>query len=363
MNKIVVAGYHGYENAGDDATLITIINNIKEIDNNSKIVVLSKNPKLTKTNYEVNAINRFNPFSVVINIMTSKALVLGGGTLLQDSTSSRSNEYYLGLIKIAKFFRKKVMLYSNGLGPFSDKAKSKTKKVLNKVDIITLRENYAKKLLDEMQVTKPEIVITADPAFMLGTMITREEENKILEEEIIPIDKKIVGISIRNSKGEEEYKRVVANICDYLIEKYNYNILFIPFQYPNDLKISDEIISEMKNKAYVIEKKCSVKEIINIISKCHLTICMRLHSVIFSALSNVPALGIVYDPKVEHYLEILGQEKLGTNLDLDFEKSANIIDKFLEDYVNKKETLNTKTEELKKGAKETERLLKKIVKK
>lgn len=363
MNKVVVAGYHGYENAGDDATLITIINNIRNIDDKIKIVVLSKNPKLTSESYNVKSIYRFNPIHVALNMITSRALVLGGGTLLQDSTSKRSNNYYLALIKLAKLFGKKVMLYSNGLGPFSEEGKKATAKVLNKVDMITLRENYAKNLLDEMKVTKPEIVITADPAFTLGSMLCAEEKTKVLDRENIPQDKKLIGISIRNAAGEENYKEVVAKLCDYIIEKYDYNILFIPFQYPKDLKISAEIINSMKNKAYVIEGKCSVGEIINLISNCHATICMRLHSIIFSALSNVPALGIEYDPKVGHYIELLNEEILGTNTDLNLEVAITKLDDLFSNYVNKKEKLLKCTKDLTDSAKETEILLKKIIKK
>ncbi|MCQ2979125.1 MAG: polysaccharide pyruvyl transferase CsaB [Clostridia bacterium] len=363
MSKVVVAGYHGYENAGDDATLITIINNIRNIDNKTKIVVLSKNPKLTSKNYNVKSIYRFNPFLVCHHLLTSRDLILGGGTLLQDSTSKRSNNYYLALIRVAKLFMKKVMLYSNGLGPFSEKAKKTTSKVLNKVDMITLRENYAKDLLDEMKVTKPEIVITADPAFMLGSLLEEATKRKVLERENIPQDKKIIGVSVRNAKGEEKYIDVIANLCDYIIEKYDYNILFIPFQYPKDIKISADIINRMKNKAYVIEGKCSVKEIINLISNCYATICMRLHSVIFSALSNVPALGIEYDPKVGHYIELLKEEILGTNLDINLDTCKVKVDELFDNYVNKKENLLKCTNDLTNSAKETEILLKKILKK
>lgn len=362
MSKIVVAGYHGYENAGDDATLITILNNIRNINAKTKIVVLSKNPKLTKRDYNVKSIYRFNPFTVAINIISSNALVLGGGTLLQDSTSKRSNSYYLALIKFAKLFKKKVMLYSNGLGPFSEKARIKTAKILNKVDIISLRESYASDLLKEMNVNKPEIKVTADPAFMLSSLLEESTKTKVLEREDIPMEKKIVGISVRNAKGEEEYINVLAELCDYIIEKYDYNILFIPFQYPKDLKISADIIDRMKNKAYVIKEKCTVKEIINLISNCHFTICMRLHSIIFSALSNVPSLGIEYDPKVGYYLELLGSKKMGTNLELNYENCIEKVDDLVENYVNIKEKLEINTTNLSASARETEDLLKKIIK-
>jgi len=346
MNRVVVAGYHGYQNAGDDATLITIINNIKKIDNKCHITVLSSNPGLTKECYGVHSINRFNPFEVVTSIFRSNALILGGGTLIQDSTSTRSLRYYILLMEIALFFKKKVMLYSNGMGPINlEKNRKIAAKVLNRVNVITLRENYASEFLKKLGVCKPKIIVTADPAFSLNTMLD-EEKSEIMYSLNIPLDKKLIGISIRECEKKEKFVNQVAELCDYLIEKYDYNILFIPFQYGKDNIISEEIVTKMKNEAYVINKKCSVSEIINIMSICYINICMRLHSVIFSALSGVPVLGIVYDPKVEYYLNILEQVKIGTNKEINQKYCYESVENIVNNYDEVKKKLINKANEL-----------------
>lgn len=49
--------------------------------------------------------------------------------------------YYLSITAAAKFMRKKVMLYANGIGPVSGKRNRRlVKQVVNKADLITLRE-------------------------------------------------------------------------------------------------------------------------------------------------------------------------------------------------------------------------------
>ncbi len=364
MKRIVIAGYHGYDNAGDDATLISMMNGIRKIEDlDTHIVVLSKTPKLTRKKYGVSACYRFNPFSVIYNILFSNTLVLGGGTLLQDSTSKRSIYYYLGLILLAKLFGKKVMLYSNGIGPIAGKMSRKiTKILLNKVDLITLRENFAMAELASMGVSHQNIFITEDPAFGLGYMIGGKGKNILLLEGI-PMDKRIVGVVIRECKNKEVYIVELAKICDYLIEKYDFHILFIPFQHEKDFHISDEVSNLMKNKSYVIKNKYDVDIIINVVKECSITICMRLHGVIFSAMTKVPVLGISYDPKVEHYVNKLEQILLGTNLDLDFEESIEKIDRIVKECDTIREKIEHKFFESEQNSIQNEKFLEKLIKK
>ena len=59
------------------------------------------------------------------------------------------------------------MLYANGLGPIKEKNIPLVKYVLNKVDLITLRENVSLDEITRCGITKPKVRITADPAFNL----------------------------------------------------------------------------------------------------------------------------------------------------------------------------------------------------
>jgi len=116
MKKILVSGYYGYQNSGDDAILHSICHDIKQLNIESEITVLSNQPHVTMSEYSVNAVDRFNLKKVIKQIKNCDVLVMGGGTLIQDLTSTRSLYYYLGIIWMAKFYKKKVMLYGNGIG-------------------------------------------------------------------------------------------------------------------------------------------------------------------------------------------------------------------------------------------------------
>ena len=63
--EILISGYYGFKNSGDDALLHAMINDLKKYKESPELVVLSANPKETIASYRVKAINRLNPFSVI----------------------------------------------------------------------------------------------------------------------------------------------------------------------------------------------------------------------------------------------------------------------------------------------------------
>ena len=313
MINLLIAGYHGYGNCGDEATLMAMTKNIKEMAPDVNITAISHIPELTKTEYNINSVQRFNAIEVIKAIVKSDIILSGGGTLIQNGTSTRSLLYYLSIIKLAKFFKKKVMLYSNGIGPVNGKLNRKlVKMVVNNVDIITLREEFSKKDLLDMGVKKPQIHVTADAAFTLNS-ISDNLAKDILTKEGVPFDKEIVGVSVRawhKAKDGDKYIKEIAKACDNIIEQ-NKNVLFIPMEQPKDVEISKKVMYEMRKDSYILKNVYKPDEILGIIGQMHLILGMRLHTLLFSASKKVPMIGIVYDPKIEYYLNVLNMPKGG----------------------------------------------------
>ena len=113
--KIVISGYYGFNNSGDDALLLSMIDDLKTVVDKGNITVLSKKPQETERVYGVRAVSRYNIFLLLKNIFNCDLLISGGGTLIQDATSTKSLLYYLMIIRIAQMFGKKVMLYASGI--------------------------------------------------------------------------------------------------------------------------------------------------------------------------------------------------------------------------------------------------------
>ncbi len=328
--NITILGYHGFGNCGDEAILLAMKNNINKMYSNANITVLSFNPENTKTLYGINAVKRFSIPSVVKQIMKTDVLIAGGGTLLQDETSTRSLLYYLSIIYFAKMLRKKVMLYSNGIGPVHKNHNRKLiKRVINKVDLITLRDQFSKEELVDIGVTK-EIHVTADPAFSLNADDINVK--KIFEKEKIDTSKDLVGISIRKWKNEEDFVNKISELSKYILNKYDVNIVIIPMQHSYDMDISNKLYKKIDNeRVFLLKGDYLSQEVLAVIGSLTLLLSMRLHTLIFAGAEEVPLAGIIYDPKINNYLRLLDMPSLGDCNNLDVEHMKTVVDDMLTD--------------------------------
>ncbi len=359
--NITILGYHGFGNCGDEAILLAMKNNIKKLYDNANITVLSFNPENTKSLYGINAVNRFSIFGVFKAILKTDILIAGGGTLLQDETSTRSLIYYLSIIYLAKLLRKKVMLYSNGIGPVHGEFNKKLiKKVINKIDLITLRDEFSKEELLKIGVDKLPIHVTADPAFTLNS--TNIEVDEIFKKENIDTDKKLIGISIRTWKNDEDFIDKLSKLSNYILDKYDYNIVLIPMQHSMDLNISKRLYKKInRENVYVLEGNYLSEEVLAVIGKLDMLISMRLHTLIFAGVEEVPLAGIVYDPKISNYLNLLNMPSLGNckNLDLDFIK--NQIDDMISNRDEYLKKLQITSKKLKEDVKQNDIYLQQLI--
>jgi len=136
---VVLSGYYGFNNSGDDALLLSIIKDFKKIKEDTRFLVLTKRPKKGRTVCMTDTVHRFKPLKIRKMLKKSKMLVSGGGSLIQDATSSKSLYYYLYIMSLAKKLGCKVFAYANGIGPVKDKNKNIVKSVERS------RQNYLKR--------------------------------------------------------------------------------------------------------------------------------------------------------------------------------------------------------------------------
>jgi polysaccharide pyruvyl transferase CsaB len=322
MPKIMISGYYGFNNTGDEAILKSMVRAFKEKIPQVKIAVLSHNPLQTSQTYKVKAINRLHLIKIIRCLRNVNLFISGGGGLLQDSTGKGwSILYYLGLILITKIVKVPVMIYAQGIGPINKKInKLLIKWILNKVNLITVRDNHSKKLLNNLGVSGPSIYVNSDPVFLLKKKnINHIIDNHPYIQKLINSDNRpLIGISVRECKSNgSDSKRIFAQAADYLIENYQAKIIFLPFQFDEDVHINEEILSLMKNKAEVLKIKLEPEELLSVLSQLSLVVGVRFHSIVFSSMANIPFIAFNYDPKVRYFVEDLGLSELLLEIDED----------------------------------------------
>ncbi len=361
MRNIFIFGYYGFQNTGDEAILQVMIDQIKENIPEANITVLSYKARETMEKYNIKAISRNKYVELIKAIKESDIVVSGGGSILQDATSARSLIYYLSIIYIAKKMGKKVMFYGNGFGPITKPLNKKlAQHIINTVDIITVRDQQSKDEMISLGI-KADILVTADVTFAYGKLPEKQIEDILIQEEI-DIDKKKVGISVRDWKDEEKYKSIIAEGGDYLINK-GYEVVFIPMQHPRDYIVSEEIAAIMEGTPKILEKIYCPKELVGLMEKLDIMIGMRLHSLIFSAIAGTPIVGIEYDSKIYNFLQLVHQESAGRVEDLDKETFIKTIDKVLYNRSKYKERIDYGREILHKKSEKNIVLLKSFMEK
>lgn len=284
MTKAVVSGYYGFNNFGDEAILSVIINKLKFL--NVDITVFSSNPKFTKKNYGVKAVKSFDIPKVILALIKSDVLVSGGGSLLQDVTSVKSLLYYCFVIFTALLFRKKVIIFAQGIGPVNRKfAQVLVKNILSSCTYVSVRDENSLNLLKSWNV---DAELVCDPIYSIA--VPKGETNASVGVQLR--DYKTMNYNLLTKLAEQ----IVIDFSDKKIEIYS-------FQNSIDLDLCKKFEGILKALNPDIETEIvpakPLKETVERLSKLEYLIAMRFHAVLVALMAGVKTCAINYDIKVE----------------------------------------------------------------
>ena len=294
----VICGAYGRGNAGDEAILQAISSQMKEIDPEMPLVVVSRNPKDTRLKNRTGAIYTFDLFSLWRRLRRSRLFISGGGSLIQDVTSSRSLYYYLFTMMLARACGCRVLMYGCGIGPIQRPFNQKlASRILNRnVQIITLRDSNSYQVLSRMQVDRPRIVLAADPTVNL-VRSGRLNAATSFAREGIPEDADKVAFCIRSWPSFTHPEHLAA-AADHIYDTYGFLPVFIPIELPRDAEAAARVTQLMHVPYKACSKRYNVDELIGMLGSMKLVVGMRLHSLIFATLGRAPVVALSYDVKV-----------------------------------------------------------------
>lgn len=316
---IVISGYYGFGNLGDESLLDIITDSVSETIPGVKLAALTKNPAVDSERTGLSCISRFNVLQVSNNLRRAKMLISGGGSLLQDSTSKRSLGYYAGVMKIAERLGAKVCVLANGIGPINyESNKALAGRVVGAADYVSVRDGDSKDELIRLGVPGDRVNVTADPAFLIKPCSETALTKALCK---LGIDGDYFAVSVRPLKGgrkgayqltDEDMKIAdqVTELCRDISVKHGLVPLLIPMQEAQDMEICSLISKKLgelgvNNSLYKPE---NAPEMIGILKQARFVIGMRLHSIIFASSASTPVIGLSYDPKVKSMMRQLGQE-------------------------------------------------------
>jgi len=430
MTKIFITINPGFHNKGDGAILFGALKTLRML-NNAEVTLLSSHPEYDRVQSEkmgmdLNIISTFHPsserrsifikakqflfnrpsfvlVSALIRLFLYKTFRLKyNGFVKKDVWEEyrKSDIIIVGLngtfttmygidgfaanfysIALAKILRKTVVIYAASIEPFKNKVwEILGRYIINKVDLITLREKGSYKYVQKIGVTKPPMHVTADLAFLLESASPERVEEIMSIESINKNNEPLIGMTVsrgvshwafpnlKNSKERyTKYIDVMGKVVDYLVDKLSATIVFIPHSikpYGEDRDVGRDIYEKVKNKhkVKVIINDYTPAEIKGIISHCDLVVGARTHSVIIASSMCIPSIliaGSIHKPGI--ISEILGQEEWVYNRTLDFNTLVSKINTLLSNREKVGEELKPKAKNMEERALSNGKLVKELM--
>lgn len=358
MKKILFANHAQFErrhtNLGDWAIFEEMTDRFRDdvARHKVEIIVPSSDPAYTMTHYPVTAFQR-GGIRGIINTLTwiakSDVIVIGGGEIVQDKSSLVYIPYQLIRPLIGKMLGKKLFAYAIGIGEkeeISFIGKCQAKFVLNLFDIITVRDEKSYMVLKEyLQVKKPQMVLTADPALNLKAQSAATDIDQpffvVSVRSVYHRNHNILPFSIRKKMGLlpkqyyseiERFKTDIAKLADGLMDEYGYHVKFLNTYVGKSMSAADDkftadIISRMEpshiHNVSTIDLSLKPAEIKYLLGQSQFIITVPLHPLILGASENVPVFAIAYASKnksfmkqIRHPEHIYPVESIGQKLNI-----------------------------------------------
>ena len=341
--NIIICGYYGYGNAGDEEMLASLVTYLSENKKIGNICVMSATPKKTAQEYGVCAVDRFNFSKVSEELAKADVMIFGGGNILQDKTSTKSLLYYIQVLRMAKNHACRIALCANGLGPIvREKNTERLQNALMLADYISIRDEaslmFARELTGRNDIYSTSDLVCASEYG--GKSVVNLEQEKYF----VICPKKIRGFNTET----------VADLCAEMREKYALSPVFVPMHEREDDVLCASLAARTGGKCVCPRKE----ELALLFRGAEFSVCMRLHAVIFALMEKCPMIAISDDGKVSSFISSIGSAECAFfPADVSGEDVCVAVRKILENRANIRDTLGFEASRHRERAqKELERL-------
>ena len=203
-------------------------------------------------------------------------------------------------------------------GPFSSELIARFK--LIDFRLISVRGNNSKALLKDWGIDSEVI---GDPCLsMKPTKILEKCNNRVAINVGVAYPKYSWG-------SRDRVIKELSKVCDVLKHR-GYEVILIPFWKSNRQDIED---LSKKTGVRIFEKWADFDATLNLLSTCKIFIGEKLHSLVFSAATSTPFIGLAYAPSHFDFVESVGFSKFTIpTTKITAEKILELFDEILNNY-------------------------------
>ena len=307
--RIIVSGYYGFGNAGDEAMLSGIISGMRDATPDPQFTVLSGDPDHTSRTHQVESIGRFDFGSLRQVLCDADLLISGGGNLLQDVTSVRSCLYYLAIVRQALKARVPVMLLGQGIGPLRRRwLRALAACYLRRVRGIVVRDSQSALELERWGVDASMVRVCGD----LSLAMRLPEEDAIAQayRDIGVCDgEPVLAVAPRTWRIRDLGSDFVSRLASALKQAVSAleppaRVVLFPMQRQHD----DGPCAALARATggIVAPAEMAPSLLAAVVGHARAVVAMRLHALVFAATGGAVPVAISYDPKVEAFMNDIG---------------------------------------------------------
>lgn len=310
--QILVVGWYGAENLGDELMLKTLLGYFNEEMLLRTTVLLwdcEDYPRF-ELDHRVRTIHYPKSTWDLESLADAyDVIVWGGGAIIDEGqfTSDPGNintgNIFIRLNELALARKKRV--YCLGLSSnrsFKDfEYAARLREVVDKAEIFSVRDPYSAESLKRLGVSSDAIVECQDIVFANNSILRLREKRK----SCAPRDYYKLGIVLFFTEGRlHEYIRVVEEIRA-VVEKLkpSYEIALIPFLNEGgiDAYLYGQVLKGISSGGSTRIAEYSEEGILNELADCDFCICYKYHAALVANLLGVRSLNVCYDEHPHYY--------------------------------------------------------------
>jgi polysaccharide pyruvyl transferase CsaB len=341
--RYLISGYYGEKNAGDEAILAGILQEIGSRDVDAHFSVLSFDPQDTEQRHgagrglEAISTSLRAPADLWAAMKEADLLISGGGSFLHEADFAlhgnsflfragklRPVPYFLSVVLMARASGLPVMWYAQGLGPLHTRSARRLVAVAGSASqAVTWRDLDSARLGYEVGVRAPVQLVVPDPAYAL-TPATVEEAQAELQRCGLAPGTRYVAVCPRPWLGCTGYLECLGEVLEKVAASLDLEIVLIPFHEVQDLPVCETLAARpgFAGRAHFLPPVASPARLAAVLGGAELVVAMRLHSGILAATAGTPAVIIDYDPKTRAFAAQTHQSRWAVSVD-DLESAAS----------------------------------------
>ncbi len=284
--KVLICGYYGEHNLGDDALLQVLLG---QLPTGCVPLVTAHDQDLVRERFGVETTDRRRLGGVLAALGRCQALVLGGGSLLQDTTSFQSLLYYGALMLAARLRGQPVILWGQGLGPLRRRrSRALVRRLLPLATAISWRDAAS---ADQARAWGVEASVGSDPVWALPAQTWTGRGGPIV----------LCFRPVQQLSGAAWIPYLQA--LERLAVAADREVLWLPFHQDQDRGLLARLIQEdllgealaSRSRELTVQ---TPEDAMDAFRQAGLVLAMRLHGLILAALAGSPCAALSYDPKV-----------------------------------------------------------------